>query len=90
VSDPTHPTTARMSFHARQRCAEMRIETKRVKRLLRCADIIRVSYNDRFIAVGDSDPKIAVVYARDPDGTIVVVTVLFRDYEHYDRETYTG
>lgn len=90
MANPDYPETARLTEHARLRCLEMNVDTKRVKRLLRRPDIVRSSYRDRYVAVGDSDPKIAVVYVRDPDGTIQVITVLFRDYEYYDRQTFDG
>lgn len=85
VSDPSQPNTARLSQHARHRCAEMHVNTKRVKRLLRSPDITRTSYNDRYLAVADSDPEIAVVYAKHADGTCTVITVLYRQYDTYIR-----
>jgi hypothetical protein len=85
VSDPDRPTTARLTNHARQRCDEMRVQTKRVKRLVREPDITRTSYDGRWLAVSDRDPEIAVVYAKHPDGTCTVITVLYRQYDTYIR-----
>lgn len=85
VSDPTQPGTARMTEHARRRCVEMRVGTKRVKRLLRNPDITRTSYMGRYLAVSDADPEIAVVYAKGADGTCTVITVLYRQYSYYQR-----
>ena len=85
MTDPTQPPTARMSEHARRRCVEMQVTTKRVKHLLRNPDITRTTYDGRLLAVADSDPEIAVVFARAPDGTCTVVTVLYRQYDTYIR-----
>jgi len=85
VSNPDQPPTARLTQHARQRCDEMRVGTKRVKQLLRNPDVVRCSYNDRWLAVSDADPEIAVVFARQPDGTCTVITVLYRSYNIYNR-----
>ena len=85
MSNPDQPPTARLTQHARQRCDEMRVGTKRVKQLLRNPDVVRCSYNDRWLAVSDADPEIAVVFAKDPDGTCTVITVLYRSYDIYNR-----
>ena len=85
MSDPSQPPTARLTEHARRRCVEMHVGTKRVKQLLRNPDIVRCSYGERFLAVADADPEIAVVYARQPDGTLTVITVLYRRYDRYSR-----
>jgi Domain of unknown function (DUF4258) len=85
MSNPDRLATARLSDHARDRCAEMGVGTKRVKHLLRRPDIIRTTYKDRYFAVSDADPEIAVVYAKAPDGTCTVVTVLYRQYNEYTR-----
>ena len=85
MTDMDRPMTARLTNHARQRCDEMRINTKRVKNLVRNPDITRTSYMDRWLAVSDRDPEIAVVYAKQPDGTCTVITVLYRQYDEYTR-----
>ena len=85
MPNPDQPPTPRLSQHARQRCDEMHVGTKRVKRLLRSPDVVRCSYNDRYLAVSDADPEIAVVFAKHPDGTCTVITVLYRTYEDYTR-----
>lgn len=85
MSEPDRPRTAVLSRHARERCAEMGVGSKRVKRLLRQPDITRTSYMGRYVAVADSDPEIAVVYAQASDGTHTVITVLYRRYDSYTR-----
>lgn len=85
MASPDHPVTARLSDHARARAAEMHVETKRVKRLLRRPDVTRASKLGRYVAVSDADPEIAVVYVNEPGGAVVVVTVLYRQLDWYDR-----
>ena len=79
--------TATLSEHARQRAAAMGVCTKRIKRIVRNPDILRVSYRGRWVATSDADPELAVVYTVDPGGQPVVVTVLYRNYQWYDRCT---
>ena len=85
MTDPNQPLTAKLSEHARRRCLEMHVTTKRVKKLVRQPDITRTSYNGRWLAVSDADPEIAVVYAKAPDGTCTVITVLYRQLDYYRR-----
>jgi hypothetical protein len=84
VASPDHPATARLTEHARLRAAEMHVETKRVKRLLRRPDVTRPSKLGRYVAVSDSDPELAVVFVKE-NGTLVVITVLYRQLDWYDR-----
>jgi len=79
------PVTARLSPHARQRCLEMHVETKRIKRLLRQPTLTYATYKSRWMATSEADPEIAVVYAKSPDGTLDVITVLVRTYDEYQR-----
>jgi hypothetical protein len=79
------PVTARLTPHARARCAEMHVETKRVKRLLRRPTLTYATYADRLMATSEEDPEIAVVFAKGPDGTLDVITVLVRSYDEYSR-----
>jgi len=79
--------TAVLSEHARARAAAMGVCTKRVKRIVRAPDILRPGYRGRWVAVADADPELAVVYTVEPGGQPVVVTVLYRNYQWYDRCT---
>lgn len=73
--------TPRLTDHARQRCQEMQVATKRVKRLVRCADLRYAAKDDCWIAVCDADPEIAVVFKYDGELPIVI-TVLYRGIEY--------
>jgi len=86
---PDYPVTPRLSEHARARCDEMHVETKRVKRLLREPDMTRPGHEPgRIMAMSDKDPDLIVVYKVE-DGEQIVITVLFRSYDRYDRATWT-
>jgi hypothetical protein len=81
--------TARLVPHARQRCAEMDVRTKDVKRLMRAPDLVRPAgwadeCGGRMVACSDEYPDIAVVYSMDGDQP-VVITVVPRTYEIYQR-----
>lgn len=78
--------TPRLTHHARQRCEEMDVRTKRVKRIVRDPDLDRPSVAQRRIATRDDDPGLAVVYAEGEDGTPVIITVLPHVQEEYDRD----
>lgn len=69
--------------HARARCAEMGISTKVAKAIVRHADIVRPGYDGKFMSVSDLHPKYAVVHTNETPP--VIVSVVFRTYEHYDR-----
>lgn len=88
MSEPWHPSTALLTKHARERAAEMGVCTKRIKRLLRNPTINRVGRDGRWVATSQADPDIAVVYAPDEQGRPVVITLLWRAAEAYDRATY--
>lgn len=83
--------TPRLTHHARERCAEMGVTTKRAKRIVQDPDVSRPAKatggDDGFIAVADHEPDIAVVYKLDGD-VPVILTVVWRTYEPYDRATY--
>lgn len=66
--------TPRLSDHARQRCAERGIGTKRVKRVMRAPDVNRTTWGDRWIATSATDPNLIVVYVYR-DGVPTVITV---------------
>lgn len=87
MSDPNHPPTARLTAHAQQRCNEMQVSSKRVKRLVRNPSINHVTWANRWVATSNDDPDIAVVYAV-ADGQPTVITVLWRSAVPYDRATY--
>ena len=70
-------STPRLTDHARQRCEEMGITTKRVKRIVSDPHSNRCTRDDRWVAVRDDDPEISVVYVKGPEYPIVV-TVLYR------------
>ena len=75
--------TARLTDHARQRCAEMDVATKRVKRIVADPDITRVNRREGCVAmVRDDDPAITVIVTFDGD-LPVVVTVLGRPADRF-------
>lgn len=72
--------TPRLTEHARQRCREMDVRTKRVKRVLRAPEIVYPSdrVDDALVAVGDG---LAIPYLTDAGGTPVALTVLWHGIE---------
>ena len=79
--------TPYLTEHARQRCSEMRVNTKRVKRIVRDPSVKHVTWDGRWIAMSTADPDISVVFAVNA-GQASVITVLWRTTEHYDRATF--
>lgn len=79
--------TPRLSNHARQRCEEMDVRTKRAKRIVQDPDIVRPCSHGHLMAVSDADPDIAVVFHLDGDDDEcpTIITVLPRTYEEYER-----
>jgi hypothetical protein len=85
--------TPRLSDHARLRCTQMAVPTKRVKRIAREADLVYPATSwgqgpaDRWVAWSEEDPAIAVLYTEDSAdaGQRVVVTVLWRHEADYAR-----
>jgi hypothetical protein len=78
--------TPKLSEHARRRCVEMDVVTKRVKRLVANPDIIYRGSDyglNTFIAMSAADPEIAAVFAEATPR--VIVTVLWRTPEEYTR-----
>ena len=73
-----------MTNHARLRCEQMGVETKRVKRLVRDPDITRPS-GEGIMAKADYDPEIVVVYKEVEDGTRIILTVLPNTTEVFQR-----
>ena len=81
IVDPT----PRLTEHARQRCLEMGVLTKRVKDILRRPTMTYVS-RDGHIAWSAADPSIAVIYT--DDGPVrVAITVVPRTYDDYVRSS---
>lgn len=79
--------TPRLTFHARERCREMGIRTKRVKDIVRMPDLVRTAQDGNLIAVTDNEPDIAVVYS--PEEPPVIISVLWRTYQDYERDGQT-
>ena len=80
-----YPPTARISEHAHLRMEEMHVPAKRVKRIVRDPHTRLATYANRYIATREDDREIAVVVTMDADGVPLVVTVIPRTYEPYDR-----
>ena len=81
------PATPRLSHHARERCAEMQVSTKRAKRIVRSADLRRPARDGAVIATSQDDPAIAVVYVSEGEGERPLITsVVWRTTEKYQRE----
>lgn len=82
--------TPRLSVHARERCAELGISTKRAKRVVQQRTGTYPGApshtNNAIVVTSASDPEIAVVW--DPDANSIL-TVLPRIQEDYVR-TPTG
>lgn len=78
----TEVMTPRLTHHARQRCQEMGLTTKRAKRVVQNADVV---YPGRPTACGeltsvalwDEDPEIAVVFVPDDERGARILTVLW-------------
>ena len=82
--------TAQLCQHARDRCREMGIGTKDVKRLMRNPDLIRPAglfdeTEGRMLACSDQVPGIAVIYVMLNGDQPLVITVVPRTYEEYER-----
>lgn len=80
--------TPRLTHHARQRCAEMGVHTKRVKRIAADPDVTRPSGRG-ILAKSDNDPEIAVVYVEDSPDQLVILTVLPNTDKIYNRPEHT-
>lgn len=82
-------TTAVLTDHARMRCVEMSVATKRVKRVVRNPDVDYCSTqmdHSRRVCFRHDD-TIAVVYQPGFDGEPpLVITVLWHMQEEYVRE----
>lgn len=75
--------------HARVRMAEMNVPPTVVEEILLRPAVTRPAdsrgADDCYLAVSDEHPEHAVIYYRAQDGAFVVVSVVFRTYEKYER-----
>lgn len=78
--------TPRMTVHARTRCQEMGVRTRTAKAVVRDHTVSWVNADGQTVATSDQFPDITVVYqdGEPPE----VITVLWREAEQYDRDTY--
>lgn len=73
--------TPRLTEHARERCAEMGLTTKRAKRVVQNPDVVYPGRRgegadpDAYIALSDEDTEIAVVFV--PEEPPRIITVLW-------------
>jgi hypothetical protein len=79
----TRNATPRLSQHARDRCGEMGVGTKRAKRIVRDPDLTRPAAPNR-AALRDDDPELLVVYSDDTQPP-TIVTVLWNTGTPFDR-----
>ena len=80
--------TPRLSDHARLRCIQMEVNTKRVKRIvLRPSMVVPgpPSNPNSFVATAVDDPELRVAYGIDQDGRPIIITVLWNTQEDYVR-----
>lgn len=84
-----------MTRHARDRCAEMGISTKVAKLIHRTRDAtypgsVTKTGEQSYIAMSDHEPDYVIAYLPKDHGPDVILTVLFKTTELYERagETY--
>jgi hypothetical protein len=75
-----HEPTARLSLHARRRCAEMGIVTRRVKQVVRRPDFRYATHSGRQVVCRDDEPTFKVVICGWD--VVTVVRWTYDDYEH--------
>lgn len=88
MSDNQYALTPRLTDHARLRCIQMEVSTKRVKHIVQNPSMVLPGppeLNAEFIATADYDKKIQVAYVIDERGRPVVITVLWNTQEDYVR-----
>lgn len=81
--------TPRLSDHARLRCIQMEVNTKRAKRIVQHPSMVipgPPSNKDSFIATSADDKELQVAYAIDEDGRPIIITVLWNTQEFYVRD----
>jgi hypothetical protein len=77
--------TPRITPHAAERCRQMGISTKVPKRIIREATMTRPGYGGRIVAWSVDHPDFLVVYVEKGDEPPMVVTVLWKTSEWYQR-----
>lgn len=80
--------TPRLTDHARLRCIQMEVNTKRVKRIVLRPSLVvpgPPELKAEFIATATYDPEIQVAYVVEADGRPIVITVLWNTQEDYVR-----
>lgn len=90
-----YPETPKLTDHARERCQQMGISTKVAKKIWRERTLVRpLISQDRVIVHAASVPDFVICV--DPAGWLgvggapVIVTVLFNETEHYERDGQGG
>lgn len=79
-------STPKLTNHARERCVEMHISTKRAKRVVRNADVRRPAERGAVLATWQGDPAIAVIYVEDQEPVPLITSVVWRTREQYERK----
>ena len=80
--------TPALTDHARLRCIQMEVNTKRVKAIVLRPSLVvpgPPQYGENFVASSADDPEIQVAYTVDKTGRPVVKTVLWSDPAYYTR-----
>ena len=80
--------TPRLSDHARLRCIQMEVSTKRVKHIVQQPSMVvpgPPSNPNSFVATADYDPELRVPYGFEEDGRPLIITVLWNTQEDYVR-----
>lgn len=72
--------------HARQRCQQMQVPRARVEAILADPTMTYAGGGRGMVAWSSADPGIAVIYVHEI-GQDVVLTVVPRTYDRYERET---
>jgi hypothetical protein len=88
MSNEHREQTPALTEHARLRCTQMKVTTRRAKRVVQRPSSVYPGppqYGENFIAVADFDPDIQVAYTVDDDGRKVIKTVLWSTTEFYVR-----
>jgi hypothetical protein len=81
-----YPETPVLTEHARERCVQMHVRTREIKRLWRTRGVVRpLQGQDRVVVTSPEVPGYAAVMDVTGDKP-VVVTVLFDEVEEYERD----
>ena len=88
-----YEVTPVISYHARDRCAEMGISTKVAKKIWRTRMLTRPAAGpgDRIMVLSPEHPEYAIIVALQPDPPVqddrpLVVSIVFNCDEEYVRE----